>query len=619
MVATTGENVYDRQSIANVFANFYEQLYEDNHKTKNTISDSVESIEDFTPEELSDALRQLKTGKAPDANNICAEMLKSGGSKLREVVLKCFNGIIKPSGETPQEWHKTLIKVLHKNGDTRLPQNYRPIATIPLLYKLFSRILYNRLEPILDAEQSSDQAGFRKHRSTVDHLFTTVLVQEAGDEWRVPIWVAAVDFKKAFDSVKHAALWKSLRDQKVPEGYIRLLDKMYDEQIGVVRTECLSKEFRIAKGVKQGDPLSSLLFNSASENIMRKLKLDWEIGGYGIKMSSSHEKLTNLRFADDILLVSDSLSSIGKMIAHLSMEAKRSGLSLHPDKTKILHNHWCQLKNMPTHIYADGMQIEVLKVDEATKYLGRKLCFSDPHRIEMESRISCAWKKFYTLKQELTGKHYSLNDRLRLFHGTVTPTVLYGCEAWALSTELEHRLQKTQRQMLRMILRVPRRVIPECPDTGSDVTSEPDHDTTVENSTENLEPWVDWIRRSTHEAERRMKELKLEDWVSLHRRRKWRWARKVATSQGSNWSVRALTWEPGHRMPTANYTRRVGRPKLRWADDIRTHIWQKLYNTTPPPSLHARLDNRSWLHHARDREMWDKLEDSFIQRSTNDV
>ena len=141
-------------------------------------------------------------------------------------------------------------------------------------------------------------------------------------------------------------------------------------------------------------------------------------------------------------------------------------------------------------IFADGMQIEVLKVGEATKYLGRKLCFSDPHRTEMESRISCAWQKFYTLKQELTGKHYSLNDRVRLFHGTVTPTVLYGCEAWALSTELEHRLQKTQRQMLRMILGVPRRVIPECPDAGSDVTSEPDHDTTVENCTENLEPWV---------------------------------------------------------------------------------------------------------------------------------
>ena len=617
MVSTSGEDVYDRQSIADVFASFYEQLYEDKNKTKLMDFNKDERIDNFSLTELDTAMKQLKAGKAADANNISAEMLKSGGSKLREVILKCFNDIIRPDGDTPREWHKTLIKVLHKNGDTRLPQNYRPIATIPLLYKLFSKMVYNRLEPILDPEQSLDQAGFRRHRSTVDHLFTTVLVQDSADEWRVPIWVAAVDFKKAFDSITHDALWKAMEEQKVPGGYIGLLARMYDEQIGVVRTECLSKEFRIEKGVKQGDPLSSLLFNSASENIMRKLKEDWEESCHGLKMSSSDEKLTNLRFADDILLVSHSMESITKMITHLSMESKKSGLALHPDKTKILHNSWTQMKNIPSHVNANGMQIEVLKVDESTKYLGRKLCFSDPHRVELENRITNAWKKFHALKEELTGKHYSMNDRLRLFHGTVTPTILYGCETWALSTELEHRLQKTQRQMLRMILKVPRRIIQACPDTQSDGTSDEDQDV-IEESAENLEPWVDWIKRSTYEAERRMKELKLEDWVSLHRRRKWKWARRVAISELPNWGRRALTWEPGHRIPSSRYSRRVGRPKLRWADDIRKHIWQKLYNTTAPPSLHARLDNISWLHHAQDHEIWDKLEDSFIQRSTND-
>ena len=618
MVSASGEEVYDRQSIANVFANFYEQLYEDKCKTKHIGSNTEERIEDFSSAELGAALKQLKSGKAADANSICAEMLKLGGSKIREVILTCFNDIIRPNGDTPREWHRTLIKVLHKNGDTRLPQNYRPIASIPILYKLFSKMLYNRLEPILDPEQSLDQAGFRRNRTTVDHLFTTVLVQDNADEWRVPVWVAAVDFKKAFDSVTHDALWKSLREQKVPEGYVKLLARMYDEQIGVVSTERLSKEFSIEKGVKQGDPLSSLLFNSASENILRRLKQDWQEGDYGIKISSSAEKLTNLRFADDILLISHSLESISKMIAHLSMESIRSGLALHPDKTKILHNSWTRLKNIPAHVNANGMQIEVLRAEESTKYLGRKLCFSDPHRVELENRISNAWKKFYSLKQELTGKHYSINDRLRLFHGTVTPTVLYGCEAWALSTELENRLQKTQRQMLRMILGVPRRVMHVCPDDGSDVTSNADEETHVESAAESLEPWVDWIRRSTHEAEKRMKELKLEDWVTLHRRRKWRWARKVAASPIPSWSKHALTWEPGHRIQSANYTRRVGRPKLRWTDDIRVHIFRKVYNATVPPSLHARLDNGTWMHHAQDRDLWERLEESFIHRSHNE-
>ena len=57
-----------------------------------------------------------------------------------------------------------------------------------------------------------------------------------------------------------------------------MLTKMYDEHIEVVRTECLSKEFPIEKGVKQGDPLSSLLFNNASESIVRKLKVNGKTG-----------------------------------------------------------------------------------------------------------------------------------------------------------------------------------------------------------------------------------------------------------------------------------------------------------------------------------------------------
>ena len=57
----------------------------------------------------------------------------------------------------------------------------RPIASIPILYKLFSRLLYNRLEKCLDPQQSMDQAGFRRGMSTIDHLYTIVMEQEIAD------------------------------------------------------------------------------------------------------------------------------------------------------------------------------------------------------------------------------------------------------------------------------------------------------------------------------------------------------------------------------------------------------------------------------------------------------
>ena len=193
-----------------------------------------------------------------------------------------------------------------------------------------------------------DQAGFRKGRSTVDHLFMTVMIQEISDEWKIPIWISAIDFKKTFDSVTHRSLWRSLSKQGVPDGYINLLDKLYTDQVGVVRTDRFSKEFNIEKGVKQGDPLSSLLFNCASEQLMRTVKQRWRGKGHGVALKPNDERLTNLRFADDILLITQSLPSITEMITDLSTEAKNIGLHLHPEKTKILHNAWTKVKRQRT-------------------------------------------------------------------------------------------------------------------------------------------------------------------------------------------------------------------------------------------------------------------------------
>ena len=71
------------------------------------------------------------------------------------------------------------------------------------------------------------------------------------------------------------------------------------------------------------------------------------------------------------------------------------------------------------------MKIEVLPPYRGTKYLGRQLQHSTPHETELENRIATAWRKFHALKNEFTGKTYSRSDRLGLFNGTITPTVLY--------------------------------------------------------------------------------------------------------------------------------------------------------------------------------------------------
>ena len=84
-----------------------------------------------------------------------------------------------------------------------------------------------------------------------------------------------------------------------------------------------------------------------------------------------------------------------------------------------------------THANVDGDQVEILRFDAHVKYLGRKFSFDKYHRTEIENRIGSAWRKFNMLRHELTSKTYPLKSRLKLFNGTITPTILYGCTAWA--------------------------------------------------------------------------------------------------------------------------------------------------------------------------------------------
>ena len=165
-------------------------------KTRPTGSEPsrIAPIPPLTMNEQRTALKQLKNKKSPDTRGIIAEMWKLGGGDLHDALFLLFNDILSFRGEPPDTWKQTVIKVLYKSGDSKLPQNYSPISIIPLLCKSFSRLLYNRL-------QRPDQAGVRPNQSTIDHVFTRSVLQGTADEWQVPIWTAAIEFKKAFDSI----------------------------------------------------------------------------------------------------------------------------------------------------------------------------------------------------------------------------------------------------------------------------------------------------------------------------------------------------------------------------------------------------------------------------------
>jgi hypothetical protein len=227
---------------------------------------------------------------------------------------------------------------------------------------------------------------------------------------------------------------------------VNALMKLYQGQSGRVQTDCLSKPFSIKRGVRQGDPISPILFNAALETIMRKLKEKWSSKRWGLKLEGP-QRLQNLRFADDLLLMASSLKHARSMLADLIVGAKKFGLDLHEDNTKFLCNGIGQ-GTSHTKLDIGGREFEVLGAGASTMYLGRKLSLTAVHDTELKHRVAKGWAKFSMYRDELTNRYYSLQQRMRLFSSVVQPSILYGCVSWTMTRQREQLLRTTQRRML---------------------------------------------------------------------------------------------------------------------------------------------------------------------------
>ena len=137
-----------------------------------------------------------------------AEMLKTDHKGLIDFIAAAFTDILHGSVEVPAVWCKSRLVIMFKKGDATLPKNYRPIAIIPVLCKLFSGILLARCKHLLDRLQGPEQAGFRADYSCSDIVMFLRMLPEKSEQWGQRVWVASLDLEKGFDKLFHASVIK---------------------------------------------------------------------------------------------------------------------------------------------------------------------------------------------------------------------------------------------------------------------------------------------------------------------------------------------------------------------------------------------------------------------------
>lgn len=239
------------------------------------------------------------------------------------VLTRVYNDVEEAGVQPGTGFADGWICPLYKKLDKRNITNYRPITLINTDYKLMTKALTQKILRAAPMVVHPDQAGFMPNRNIFDQTRLARLMGEYAESREENGVIVALDQEKAYDKIAHDYLWRVLRKLNFPENFIRTVKSLYESAESVVIINgVISGRYRILRGVRQGDPLSCLLFDFAIEPLacmLRKSNLN------GFQLENRDERLLTMLFADDTtvyLSESDSFEAMNVILDDWCMAAR---------------------------------------------------------------------------------------------------------------------------------------------------------------------------------------------------------------------------------------------------------------------------------------------------------
>ena len=305
------------------------------------------------------ALKGMATGKAPGLDGFPAEFYVTFwhvlGMDLVRVLNSCYQ-----SNSLSVSQRRSLITLLFKKNDRLDCANWRPISLLCVDYKIASRTIAGRLLKVIASVTSPDQTCGVPGRFIGSNISLLRDVVDYVSDADLPCAILSLDQEKAFDKVDWHFLQKTLSTMGFGPSFCRWVSLFYTGiQSAVIVNGYISEFFSLSRGVRQGCPLSALLYVLVAEVLGASLRSSPHI--VGVAIPGSIESAVTSQYADDTTVICTSDSSILEVFAIFSLYEKATGARLNMSKCKGLFlGPWRGRSDPPVDIRWSSIYLPVL-------------------------------------------------------------------------------------------------------------------------------------------------------------------------------------------------------------------------------------------------------------------
>lgn len=381
---------------------------------------AVPDLEELTPfpflhSEIDDIVKRMPIDKAPGPDGFngmfmkkCWQIIKSDFYALCE---EFYNG-----SASLESINNSFVTLVPKVSSPETVSDYRPISLLNVGLKLLTKILADRLQMVILKLVHNNQYGFIHSRTIQDCLAWSFEYIHQCHQSRREIIILKLDFEKAFDTIEHTTILQMLQSLGFPERWLMWIQTILSSGSSAILLNGVpGKSFKCKRGVRQGDPLSPLLFVLAAELLQILVNKASSQGLLKAPIPQDENEFPIIQYADDTLLILQvDAGQLFFLKALLNSYETASGLKVNYTKSQMIPINVSSERKHLAHTF--GCQVGSLPFT----YLGLPMGTTKPRIDDLSPIMDRVERKLSACSTWL-----SYSGRLQMVNSAITPIVTY--------------------------------------------------------------------------------------------------------------------------------------------------------------------------------------------------